>query len=72
MDKLITIAVDGHGSLVALSPRSGIELARVPVRDASHAAHVLAAIEAVTLAFKDLEAQGYPNARSAFWKAQQP
>lgn len=70
MNRLIVIAVDGHGSIVALSPRSGYEMARVSVPADSHEAHVTAARELISAAFEELRAQGYPNAREALWSAE--
>jgi hypothetical protein len=61
MKKLMVIAVDG-GDLVALSPSSGIELARSWVMDETTKSHIMAAELLVKRAFESLNAEGYERA----------
>lgn len=63
--RLLTIAVDGHGSMIAFSPNSGIEIVRVDVISDSTEAHISAARQLVSVAFQSLQAEGYPRAHDA-------
>lgn len=63
--KLFTVAVDGHGNMIAFSPSSGIEIARVHVLNDSTVAHTTAARELASEAFASLEAEGYARAYGA-------
>lgn len=63
--KLFTVAVDGHGDMIAFSPSSGIEIARVTVLNDSTEAHTTAARELANQAFASLAAEGYARAYGA-------
>jgi hypothetical protein len=57
------IAVDQEtGEMVALSPASGIEIARARVADETTYAHVAAAENLITFAFEALQVEGYERA----------
>lgn len=61
MAKLMVISVEGK-YLVARSPVSEIELARVPVKGEETDDHIAAGLLLIHDAFESLNAEGYPRA----------
>lgn len=62
-EKLMVVVVEGK-YLVARSPVSDIELARVPVKGEGTDDHIAAGLLLIHDAFESLNAEGYPRACS--------